>query len=71
MKDFSEKNIKIFNNYSFYRVCYQSEGKLYLIGDYKHKCMEMIIPDVKQWYDQMQMKLKGGAEYGTLCKTQD
>lgn len=60
MKDFSEQNIKIFKNYSFYRVCYKVDGKLYLVGDYKHRCMEFIVPDVKNWYDQMKMKLKGG-----------
>lgn len=72
MNKFLQRNIKIVcygsRNYHVYYVDGNTE---YFVGHYTTNDMMLLVPDVKQWYDQMQMKLKGGAEYGTLCKTQD
>ena len=71
MNKFDKRNIKIINNTISYSVYYEDDGNSYFIGDYSVNALSLIIPDVKQWYIRKRMKLEGGAEYGTLCKTQD
>ena len=72
MNKFLQRNIKIIcygsRNYKVYYVDGNTE---YFVGHFATNDMLLITMDVKQWYDKMQMKLKGGAKYGTLCKTQD
>lgn len=71
MNKFSQRNIKIICNGSRnYNVYYVDGHTEYFVGHYPTNDKLLIIMEVRQWYDQMKMKLEGGAEYGTICKAQ-